>query len=230
MSTALRPSVESAAMIRAVGIIPVVRAASSDIAVRIAETLITAGIPVIEVTMTVPGALDAIATLVRRLGNAANGQRVLIGAGTVTDAETARRAVVAGAEFIVSPCLVPEVIAVAAEQNVAVIPGALTPTEIFQAVSAGAELVKVFPAESMGGPAYLQALRGPFPNLSLVPTGGVTLRTIAEYLRAGAAAVGVGGELVSRDALIRGDFNAIGGRAEQFVRAVAAVRTSAASS
>ncbi|HEY2375229.1 MAG TPA: bifunctional 4-hydroxy-2-oxoglutarate aldolase/2-dehydro-3-deoxy-phosphogluconate aldolase [Gemmatimonadaceae bacterium] len=201
-------------------IIPVIRCDSPDVAVRVTEVLIDAGICVAEITLTVPNAVDAIGRLAR--GNA--GRRALIGAGTVTTADEARDAIRAGARFIVSPCLVPEVIEAAIAAGVPVIPGALTPTEILQAVRAGADLVKVFPAQSLGGPAYIKALRGPFPDLPLVPTGGVDIGNVADFLRAGATAVGVGSELVSRDALARGDYDEIGRRAEQFVKAAATVR------
>ena len=199
-------------MIREVGIIPVIRAASADAAVAVVEALVQAGLTVAEITMTVPNAIDAIASVEKRFGG-----EVLVGAGTVTDAETVRRAVDAGAEFIVSPCLVPEVIDAARRAEVAVLPGALTPTEVFEAFRLGGDMVKVFPAQSVGGAAYLRALRGPFPDIPLVPTGGVTLDNVREMFDAGAAAVGVGSELVSKDALARRDYAAIGKLAGQFL-------------
>ena len=180
----------------------------------VAEALLQAGIPIVEVTMTVPNAIDAIRAVAKRLAG-----KLLLGAGTVTDAETTRRALDAGAEFIVSPCLVPEVIEAAHRADVAVLPGALTPGEVFEAFRLGGDLVKVFPVHSVGGAAYLRALRGPFPDIPLVPTGGVTLENIAELFQAGAAAVGVGSELISHDALARRDFAAIGARATQFLDA-----------
>ncbi len=219
MTIAARSRDRVLAAVRAAGIIPVIRADSPDVAMRVVEALAAAGLPVAEITMTVPGAIDAIAAASRRFGS-----EVVIAAGTVTDAVTAQRAIDAGAEMIVSPCLVDDVIGLAARRQVAVMPGALTPTEIVTAVQAGADLVKVFPASSVGGPAYLRSLRGPFPDLSVVPTGGVTLDNIAEYFRAGAAAVGVGGELVSRELLAAGDFKGIGELATRFVRAAAAGR------
>jgi len=142
---------------------------------------------------------------------------LLVGAGTVTRAETVKRAADAGAEFIVSPCLVREVIEAARRTDLAVMPGGLTPTEIFEAHSAGADMVKVFPAQNVGGAAYLKALRGPFPDIPLVPTGGVTLDNLKQMFEAGAAAVGVGGELISKDALARRDYPAIGSLGAQFV-------------
>jgi 2-dehydro-3-deoxyphosphogluconate aldolase/(4S)-4-hydroxy-2-oxoglutarate aldolase len=178
-----------------------------------------AGLNVAEITMTVPNAIDAIASVAKRFGN-----KVLVGAGTVTDADTARRAVDAGAEFIVSPCLVPEVIDAARRADVAVLPGALTPTEVLQAFRLGGDMVKVFPAQSVGGAAYLRALRGPFPDIPLVPTGGVTLDNVREMFGAGAAAVGVGSEMISKDALARRDYAAIGALAAQFVAAARQAR------
>jgi len=182
--------------LRDVGIIPIIRASSADVVVPVAEALLQAGLPVVEITMTVPNAIDAIGAVAKRFGG-----KVLVGAGTVTDAETARRAVDAGAVFIVTPCLVPEVIEAARNANVAVLPGALTPTEVFDAHRAGGDMVKVFPVQSVGGAAYLRALRGPFPDIPLVPTGGVNLQTAADFLKAGCAALGVGGSLLTAEIL-----------------------------
>lgn len=196
-----------------------IRAPSADAAVAVVEALLQAGLTVAEITMTVPNAIDAIGSLTKRFAN-----KVLIGAGTVTDAETARRAVDAGAGFIVTPCLVPEVIDAARRADVAVLPGALTPTEVFEAFRLGGDMVKVFPAQSVGGAAYLRALRGPFPDIPLVPTGGVTLDNVREMFDAGAAAVGVGSELISKDALARRDYAAIGALAAQFLAAVRQAR------
>jgi len=201
--------------LREVGIIPIIRASSADAVMPVAEALLQAGLPVVEITLTVPNAIDAIGAVAKRFAG-----KLLVGAGTVTDAESARRAAEAGAEFIVTPCLVREVIEAARRADVAVLPGALTPTEVFEAFRAGGDMVKVFPAQSVGGAAYLRALRGPFPDIPLVPTGGVTLENVAELFKAGAAAVGVGTELISKDALDRRDYAAIGALAEQFVAAV----------
>ena len=180
----------------------------------VVEALAGAGLAVAEITMTVPGALDAIASVRRHLGEA-----LVVGAGTVTDADTARNAIDAGAEFIVTPCLAPEVVDTARRADVAVIPGALTPTEVFEAFKAGGDMVKVFPVQNVGGATYLRALRGPFPAIPLVPTGGITLDNIREMFAAGAVAVGVGGELISTDALRRRDYAAIGALAAQFLAA-----------
>ena len=204
--------------LREVGIIPVIRAPSADAAVAVAEALVQAGITVAEITMTVPNAIDAIREVTKRFPT------VLVGAGTVTDPETARQAIEAGATFIVSPCLVPGVIDAAHRADVAVLPGALTPGEVFEAFLLGGDMVKVFPVHTVGGPAYLRALRGPFPDIPLVPTGGVTLENIEEMFRAGAVAVGVGSELISREALARRDYAAIGALAKQFLAAARQAR------
>jgi len=205
--------------LREVGIIPVIRASSADAVVPVAEALLQAGLPICEVTLTVPSAIDAIGAVAKRFSG-----KLLVGAGTVTDAETARRAIDAGAEFIVTPCLVPEVIEAAHRAEVAVLPGALTPGEVFEAFRAGGDMVKVFPVQSVGGAAYLRALRGPFPDIPLVPTGGVTLDNVAEMFQAGAAAVGVGTELISKGALDRRDYAAIGALAKQFLAALSQAR------
>jgi len=177
--------------------------------VPVVEALLQAGLPVAEITLTVPNAIEAIGAVAKRFGG-----QVLLGAGTVTDVETCKRAVDAGAVFIVTPCLLRDVIEAAHNVDVAVLPGALTPTEVFEAFRLGGDMVKVFPVGSVGGAAYLRALRGPFPNIPLVPTGGVTLDNVAEMFKAGAAAVGVGTELISKD------YTAIGARAKQFLAAV----------
>ena len=201
------------ARLREVGIIPIIRASSADVVVPVAEALLQAGLPVVEITMTVPNAIAAIGTVAKRFS-----AKLLIGAGTVTDAATAQRAVDAGAEFIVTPCLVREVIEAAHRADVAVLPGALTPSEVFEAFRLGGDMVKVFPIQSVGGAAYLRALRGPFPDIPLVPTGGVTLENVAEMFKAGAAAVGVGTELISKD------YAAIGAVAKQFMAEVKQAR------
>jgi 2-dehydro-3-deoxyphosphogluconate aldolase / (4S)-4-hydroxy-2-oxoglutarate aldolase len=210
---------KAVATLREVGVIPVIRAPSAEAAVTVAEALLEAGLAVAEITMTVPNAIIAIGGIAKRFPG-----KLLVGAGTVTDAETAQRAIDAGAEFIVSPCLVREVVDAALRADVAVLPGALTPGEVFEAFRAGGDLVKVFPVQSVGGAAYLRALRGPFPDIPLVPTGGVTLEDVAELFRAGAAAVGVGSELISKDALARHDYAAIGALAKRFVAAARQAR------
>jgi 2-dehydro-3-deoxyphosphogluconate aldolase/(4S)-4-hydroxy-2-oxoglutarate aldolase len=205
--------------LRDVGIIPIIRAPSADAVVPVAEALLQAGLPVVEITLTVPKAIDAISAIAKRFAGT-----MLVGAGTVTDAEAAKRAMDAGAEFIVTPCVIAEVIQAAQQADVAVLPGALTPTEIFEAFGAGGDMVKVFPVQSVGGAAYLRALRGPLPDIPLVPTGGVMLANVAAMFEAGAAAVGVGSELISRDALARRDYAAIGVLAKQFLAVVSQAR------
>ena len=205
------------ANIRRVGIIPVIRAPDPDAAIAVVEALAEAGLTIAEVTMTVPDAVSVIAKVSQRFGD-----RVLVGAGTVTDADMTNRSIDAGAKFIVSPGLVPSVVHAANRAGVAVLPGALTPTEVLEAHKLGADMVKVFPIGNVGGASYLRALRGPFPNIPYVPTGGVTLDNIREMFDAGAAAVGVGGELVSRELLARKDYAGIGKLAAQFLNARAA--------
>ncbi|MEX2153446.1 MAG: bifunctional 4-hydroxy-2-oxoglutarate aldolase/2-dehydro-3-deoxy-phosphogluconate aldolase [Gemmatimonadaceae bacterium] len=199
--------------IRDVGIIPVIRAPNADAAFAVAEALIGAGLAVAEVTMTVPGAIDVIASIAKRFGD-----RVLVGAGTVTDVESAKRAIGEGAQFIVTPCLIRDVISATRKANVAMLPGALTPTEVFEAHKLGGDMVKVFPI-GVGGAQYVRALRGPFPKIPLVPTGGVTLDNVRDMFDAGATAVGVGSELISRDAIARHDYAAIGKMAQMFLAA-----------
>lgn len=201
------------------GIVPVIRADSVDVAVRVVDALVEGGIRTLEITMTVPDAMAAIRTVADRFG-----RDVLLGAGTVTSRSLAEEALDAGAEFLVTPCLVPEVIEVARARDVPAMPGALTPTEVFAAWSAGGDIVKIFPASNVGGPSYLRALKGPFPQIPLCPTGGVNLETIGEFVKAGADVVGVGGELVSKAAIGRGDYGAITTLARQFASACAAAR------
>ena len=201
------------------GIVAILRADDGDRLVEVAETLYEAGIDVIEVTFTVPNVLQIIADVRRRLG-----ERVLLGAGTVLDPETARAAFLAGAEFLVSPTVNTDVIRMARRYDKVVMPGAFTPTEVLTAWEAGADFVKIFPAD-VGGPAYLNALKGPLPQVRLLPTGGVNLETIASFLKAGASAVGLGSALVEAGAVRDGDMARIRHLAEQYVAAVRAFRT-----
>jgi len=202
------------------GIVPVIRAESADTAVKIVEALVAGGIRTLEITMTVPDAIGAIRTVAERFG-----RDVLLGAGTVTSRALAEGSIDAGAEFLVTPCVVPDVIAVARERGVAVLPGAMTPTEVFAAWSAGGDIIKIFPASNVGGASYLKALKGPFPHIKLCPTGGVNLQTIGDFVKAGASAVGVGGELVSKAAIDRGDFDEITRLASEYVKAFAAAKS-----
>ena len=193
-----------------VGIIPVVRAKSADVLVDLSKALIAGGVPVAEVTLTVPGAIDGIRRLVKTFG-----KDLLVGVGSVTRAEQAEEAADAGAEFIVGPVLVPEVIQAARKHGKAVIPGAFTPTEIFQAHQLGADVIKVFPA-SVGGPAYFKAILAPMPFLKLMPTGGVDLTTVGAFIKAGAVTLGAGAALVDNAAIQRGDWAAITDLARRF--------------
>jgi 2-dehydro-3-deoxyphosphogluconate aldolase/(4S)-4-hydroxy-2-oxoglutarate aldolase len=207
--------------ITAVGIVPVIRADSEATALRIAEALIGAGLDVIEITMTVPNATGVMAALARQFGD-----RIVLGAGTVTSTTMAGDAADAGCAFLVTPCLALDVVAAARARHMPVICGALTPTEIVAADRAGADLVKVFPASAVGGPAYIRAVRGPLPNIGLVATGGVGLDSVAAYFEAGVVALGVGGEMISRAAVASGDFQKIGDAGRRFVEEARRARKS----
>ena len=207
--------------IRDTGLIPVVRAESADQAMRAVEAIKAGGVDVLEVTMTVPGAIDVIEQLAKAYGGEA-----LIGAGTVLDPEIARACIQAGAQFIVSPSLNEETIAFCRDNDVAVFPGALTPTEVVRAWNAGADAVKVFPAGAVGGASYLKALKAPLPQIELVPTGGVSLKTAADFIKAGAMALGVGADLVDMKALRDGNAELITKRARQFLEIVREARQS----
>jgi len=184
--------------LRETGLVPVLRAESAETALALAEAVAAGGVDVLEVTMTVPGAVEVIERLVRDRPD------ILVGAGTVLDAETARTCILAGAKFVVSPALKVETIEMCHRYSVAVLPGALTPTEILTAWEAGADVVKVFPAGAMGGAKYLVSLKGPLPQIEMIPTGGVSLGTAREFLEAGAFALGVGSDLVSAKAMAEG--------------------------
>lgn len=211
--------------IEELGIVPVIRVGNAALAMHAVEALVSAGISVVEITMTVPDAVTVIGAVAARFGSG-----VLIGAGTITSADEARRAVGAGAQFVVSPGFDADVVEVAHALDVPVMPGVLTPTEIMAATRAGADWVKVFPCSALGGPAYLRALRGPFPQLKMMPTGGVSLTTVSEYIEAGAAAVGIGSELVDPTLLASGRYESLSERALTFVTIVRAARSKALAS
>lgn len=198
-----------------IGVIPVVRAKSADEAMLAIDAIREGGISLLEITMTVPGAVGVIEKVSARYGAEA-----LVGAGTVLDAETARACILAGARFIVSPSLDLDTIATCRRYGVAIMPGALTPTEVVRAWTAGADFVKVFPAGAMGGASYIKALKAPLPHIALVPTGGVSLKTAADFIKAGASALGVGADLVDLKAIREGQQSAITERARQFVQIV----------
>ena len=202
-----------------VGIIPVVRASSPREALLAAEAVCAGGIPIVEVTMTVPDAINVIAQLTRSAR-----PDVLVGAGTVLDAETARRCLDAGAEFLVSPGFDMPTVKLAQEKGILVIPGALTPTEIIAAWNAGGDLIKIFPCGTLGGPKYIKALKGPLPQVPMIPTGGVSLDNAADFILAGAEALGVGGEFLSASALKAGRTNEITEAARRFVAVVCEAR------
>jgi 2-dehydro-3-deoxyphosphogluconate aldolase / (4S)-4-hydroxy-2-oxoglutarate aldolase len=200
------------------GIVAILRAPSSEHLTNVARALFEGGIDVIEVTFTVPGALEILAAVKKELGS-----RVLLGAGTVLDPETARAALFAGAEFVVSPSLNPHVIRLCNRYDKLVMPGAFTPTEILAAWEAGADMVKVFPSDAVG-PSYLKALKGPFPQIRLMPTGGVNLQTLPEFIKAGACAVGVGSSLVEPQAIRDGKLDRIRDLAGQYLQVLKAAR------
>ncbi|HXM34697.1 MAG TPA: bifunctional 2-keto-4-hydroxyglutarate aldolase/2-keto-3-deoxy-6-phosphogluconate aldolase [Pyrinomonadaceae bacterium] len=205
--------------IKSIGLVPVVRVASADEALRAVDAIKKGGVSVLEITMTVPGAVGVIEEVAKRFGD-----DVVVGAGTVLDAETARSCILAGAQFVVSPSLNLDTIACCRRYGIAVLPGALTPTEVVQAWTAGADLVKVFPAGALGGASYLKALKAPLPQIELVPTGGVSLKTAADFIKAGASALGVGTDLVDVKALREGKASVITERARQFVEIVREAR------
>jgi 2-dehydro-3-deoxyphosphogluconate aldolase / (4S)-4-hydroxy-2-oxoglutarate aldolase len=198
-----------------IGIVPVVRASTVEDAIRAVEAICAGGIPIFEITMTVPNAISVIRQVVREHGSVA-----LIGAGTVTTSEQAAQCIDAGTQFLVSPGLSLPVLAMAQTRAVLAIPGALTPTELMHARDHGAKLIKIFPCGNLGGPKYLRSLRAPFPDAVLIPTGGVNVSNAADYIAAGAFALGVGGDLVDLTALRTGNLPKITQAARELVRAV----------
>jgi 2-dehydro-3-deoxyphosphogluconate aldolase/(4S)-4-hydroxy-2-oxoglutarate aldolase len=210
---------ESLELIRSTGVVAIMRAKSSEQLLHAADAIRAGGVRVIEVTMTTPGALSVIEQAVARYG-----QDLLFGAGTVLDAESARAAILAGAQFIVAPTFSVPLIETCRRYSIPVMPGAFTPTEILTAWESGADMVKVFPA-SFGGPALIKAIKAPLPQIDLVPVGGVDLDTTADLIRAGAAAVGVGSALIDRKLLEAKDFATLTDRARRFVEEVARGRT-----
>ena len=202
-----------------IGVVPVVRASSSREALMAAEAVCQGGIPIVEITMTVPGAVEVIRELSK-----SSASKVLIGAGTVLDPETARRCLDAGAQFLVSPGLNLQTIELAVRENILIMAGALTPTEVITAWNAGSDFVKIFPCGQVGGAKYIKALKGPLPQIPLVPTGGVNLNTAADFIEAGAAALGIGGELVQAEALKSGKSQVIVENARKFVEIVKQTR------
>jgi 2-dehydro-3-deoxyphosphogluconate aldolase / (4S)-4-hydroxy-2-oxoglutarate aldolase len=202
-----------------VGLIPVLRASSIKEGHALVDAMMAGGVTIVEVTMTVPNAVNLLRELKLR-----HGSNLLLGSGTVTDAAQAEATIEAGAEFVVSPSLHPDVIAKTKQLGKVSIPGALTPTEVITAWRAGADYVKVFPCSAMGGASYLKALRAPFPDLKLIPTGGVTLATASEFLKAGARALGVGSDLVNPAAIAEGHPESITKTARAYLDIIQASR------
>jgi 2-dehydro-3-deoxyphosphogluconate aldolase/(4S)-4-hydroxy-2-oxoglutarate aldolase len=202
-----------------IGIVPVVRAATVDEAKLAVQAICAGGIPVVEITMTVPDAVAVIREVAQQYGSS-----VLIGAGTVTTGEQAELSIRAGAQFLVSPGLAITVLSVAQACATLAIPGALTPTELMNAQENGARLVKVFPCGNVGGPKYLRSLKGPFPKAALIPTGGVNATNAADYIAAGAFALGVGGDLIDATALRDRNLERITSASRELVKAVASAR------
>ena len=197
------------------GLVPVIRVASAAEAVDVADAIKEGGVSVIEITMSVPGALDTIKDLTKKYKD-----DIIMGAGTILDTETGRAALLAGAQFLVTPTLNLDLIQLAHRYSAVIVPGAATPTEILTAWNGGADMVKVFPAAQLGGPDYIKALRGPLPQILYVPTGGVNLQNAGAFIKAGATALGVGGELVDKKALKEKKFNIITENTRAFLKAV----------
>ena len=212
-------SKEILAFISEVGIVPIVRTSSAEGAIQAVEAIYAGGVRAAEITMTVPGAIHALEKLADRFGG-----KLILGAGTVLDPETARACMLAGAEFFVTPSLRLSTIEMAKRYSKVICPGALTPTEVLAAWEAGADVVKIFPCGNVGGPKYIKALKGPFPQIEMIPTGGVNLETAGDFLKAGACAVAVGSELVDAKTVKEGRFDIIENRARQYLAAIAKAR------
>jgi 2-dehydro-3-deoxyphosphogluconate aldolase / (4S)-4-hydroxy-2-oxoglutarate aldolase len=208
---------QKAAVLKAlkeIGLVPVLRAESVEKALALAEAIAAGGVTVLEITMTVPGAIQVMRQLAEKRPD------ILIGAGTVLDAETARMCILEGAKFVVSPALNLGTIEMCHRYTIPVLPGALTPTEIITAWQAGADVVKVFPCSAVGGAKYLQAIKAPLPQVDLIPTGGVSLATAAEFLAAGAFALGVGSDLVNAKAMAEGKPEVVTETAKKYLEIV----------
>ncbi len=211
--------IEIVQKIAEIGLVPIVRTSSADAAVRAVEALYEGGLACAEVTMTVPGAIKALEKIADKLGD-----KIILGAGTVLDPETARICMLAGAEFFVTPTVRAATIEIAHRYDKAIMPGALTPTEVLTAWDAGADVVKVFPCGNVGGAKYIKALKGPLPHVQMAPTGGVNLDTVPDFLKAGAVACGVGSELIDGETIKAGKFEVFTERAKQYIEAVKKAR------
>jgi len=197
--------------IRQCGIVPVIRAASAEEGIKIADAVVAGGVDVVEITMTVPRAIEVMAQISKHYGS-----KVLLGAGTILDAETARAAILAGADFVVGPNVNYDMIRLAKRYSKLVMPGALTPTEVVGAWEAGADVVKIFPAGEIGGASYIKSLKGPLPHIEMMPTGGVDLTTAADFIKAGCIALGAGSALVDKKAVAAGKFEVVTENAGKF--------------
>jgi 2-dehydro-3-deoxyphosphogluconate aldolase/(4S)-4-hydroxy-2-oxoglutarate aldolase len=200
------------------GVVAVIRADSSEQLMDVARALEAGGVTAMEITMTTPNALTVIEAVVQEMGS-----RVLMGVGTVLDTETARMAILAGAQFVVTPVMKPDIIALCNRYSRPIVAGAYTPTEALAAHEAGADFIKIFPADGLG-PNYIKALKAPLPQLEIIPTGGVSVETAGDFIRAGCAAVAAGGSLVSKEILKSGDWAKLSQVARDMVQAVAAAR------
>jgi 2-dehydro-3-deoxyphosphogluconate aldolase/(4S)-4-hydroxy-2-oxoglutarate aldolase len=205
--------------ITGIGVVPIVRVSSAESAVQAVDSIYQGGIRAAEITMTVPGALRALETVADRLGD-----KMMLGAGTVLDPETARACMLAGAQFFVTPALRVSTIEMAKRYSKVIFPGALTPTEVLTAWEAGADAVKIFPCGNLGGPKYIKALKGPLPHIAMIPTGGVNLETASDFLKAGSCAIAVGTEMVDAKTIREGRFDVIEERARQFLACVSKAR------
>lgn len=198
---------------------PIARTPSAETALKAIEAIYAGGIRSAEITMTVPGAVKVLEKLADQFGD-----KMVLGAGTVLDPETCRICMLAGAQFFVTPALNLATIEMAQRYSKPICPGALTPTEVLAAWQAGADIVKIFPCDNVGGPKYIKALKGPFPQIEMIPTGGVNLQTAGDFLKAGACAVAVGGELVSAKLIKEGNYAAIEAMAREYLAVIAKAR------
>ena len=202
-----------------IGIVPVVRTTSAETAIKSIEAIYRGGVRSAEITMTVPGAIKALEKIADQFGD-----KIMLGAGTVLDPETARICMLAGAQFFVTPSLNLATIEICKRYSKVICAGAMTPTEVLAAWQAGSDVVKVFPANAVGGPKYIKALKGPFPQIQMIPTGGVNLETAGEFLKAGACAVAVGGELVDAKLIGQNRYDRIEELAREYLAVIAKTR------
>jgi len=203
-----------------IGVVPIARCSSADSAIKAIQAVYRGGIRSAEITMTVPGAIKALEKLADEFGD-----RMILGAGTVLDPETCRACILAGAQFIVTPALKHSTIEMARRYSKPIFPGSLTPTEVLTAWEAGADAVKIFPCSALGGAKYIKALKAPLPQIDMIPTGGVNIDTAADFLKAGAAAVAVGSELIDEKSMKEGNFDVFEERSRQFLEVIKKARS-----